>query len=145
MKTLLLTFVAAAICSFPCLAEIRVFGASPSRSRPFREGMGLIESLAGTESIYCCAAKIRRNDRLFDVDLATVLADTERDWPLEDGDDVYFSEHVFPCMDSHHSVRFVALIRDYMKIRRGEVERPHDWLKRLEGLPTHTKKTEPNK
>jgi hypothetical protein len=140
MKSVHVFIGAALVWASACSAEVRIIGPHPSGVRTFHHGPGLIEALAGMESLTCCAARIQRGDRVFEIDFAKALADTERDWPLQDGDLVFIPEHVFPCMEATDSDRFIQFFAEYAKIIKGNISRPKDWQAKLDQLPTHTKR-----
>lgn len=136
-----LAIIIALSCATIGVADVRVFAAgNDPRDIPFKEGLGLIESLDHLTHLSCCSVKITRRDTLLQVDLAKALANLESDWVLEDGDTLYIPEHVFPCMSSSDSATFLILIQDYLQIRREQSPPPADWEKRLERLPTHGKR-----
>jgi hypothetical protein len=104
---------------------------------PFKEGLGLIESLEHLTHLSCCNVKVSRGDKLLQVDLARALGNLKSDWSLEDGDTLYIPEHVFGCMNSSDSATFLTLIHEYLEIRRGRMTEPRDWQQRIERMPTH--------
>lgn len=126
-----------------CGADVKVMAVGRDcLSVPFKEGLGLIDSVNGCKRLTCSSAKISRGNTVFIVDLAGLLAVPEKDWVLEDGDIVMLPEHIFPCMDEADSDAFVALFSEYLKIKKGLIKKPADWQQRIAKLPTHIKKAE---
>lgn len=145
MKSILFACIAGILSSAHCLADIKLAGGiQPAKTVQYTEGMGLIDALNGSRSLTCSRIMLARGKDRFEIDLPSVLASPEKEWALQDGDIILMPEHIFPCMSDRQSDAFITLFREYIKIKNGTVARPKDWQKRIEKLPTHRKKTEPN-
>ena len=106
----------------------------------YSEGPTLLEFIAQQNFIGCSRVYINRCDderTRVDLNIAEILMGEVQDASIEDYDVIVIPRHVMGCGAELRGSEFIALIRQFVEIRKNGSELPSDWndkVYRLVGL-----------